>query len=66
MGLSQTELAEKVHVTQNYIAMMESGAREVSELQSLKLLDLFVEAARSSDPVFEVMRSILRGEKPEV
>ena len=57
------ELAEKAGVTANYIAMMESGRKEVSQLQIYKIMDLIMEAAKNNDPVFEMMKKILLGKK---
>jgi predicted transcriptional regulator len=63
LGLTQKELAEKAGVTANYIAMMESGRKEVSQLQIYKIMDLIMEAAKNNDPVFEMMKKILLGKK---
>lgn len=59
LGLSQKELAEKVEISTNYVAMMESEKRDVSDLQCRKLIDLVIEASRNNDPVFELIKKIL-------
>lgn len=59
LGLSQKELAEKVEISTNYVAMMESEKRDVSDLQCRKIIDLVIEASRNNDPVFELIKKIL-------
>ena len=59
MGLSQRELADKLEVSTNYIAMMESGKKPVPETQSSKIIKLIMECAKSNDPVFELFREIM-------
>lgn len=52
LGLTTSELSKKIGVGSNYISMMESGKRAVSELQARKIIDLIVEAERNDDPCF--------------
>lgn len=59
MGLSQKELAEKLEVSTNYVAMMESGKKPVPETQCSKIIKLVMECAKSNDPVFELFRKIM-------
>lgn len=59
MGLSQKDLAEKMGISMNYVAAMECGKRDVSELQGLKIVDMLVEMSKHSDPVFDLMKKIL-------
>lgn len=59
LGLSQREIAEKLGISVNYVAMMESGKRVVAELQERKIMDLIVEAGRNKDPVFELIQKVL-------
>lgn len=66
LGLSQQELADKLNVTANYVAMIESGRRGVSELQCLKMIDLLMDAYRNGDLMFELFKQILLGEKPNI
>ena len=56
LGLTTSELSEKIGVGANYISMMESGTRAVSELQSRKIIELIVEAERNNDPCFAELK----------
>ena len=58
LGLSPAELGEKVGISANYISMMETGKKPVSELQSRKLIDLLVEAEKNNDACFAELKRI--------
>ena len=60
LGLTTSELSKKIGVGSNYISMMESGKRAVSELQARKIIDLIVEAERNDDPCFLELKKIFR------
>ena len=59
MGLSQKDLADKLGVSTNYVAMMESGKKPVSDPQCQKILQLIKELSKSDDPVFTLFRKIM-------
>lgn len=63
LGLSQRELADKVGISANYVAMMESEKRDVSDLQCRKITDLIIDAGKRKDPVFELIAKILLEKK---
>lgn len=60
MGLSQSELAEIIGVTLNYVQKLESGERPISELQNLKMMDLFTKRLKGNDELFSLIRDILK------
>ena len=60
LGLTTSELSEKIGVGANYISMMESGKRAVSELQSRKIIELLIEAERNDDACFAELKKIFR------
>lgn len=60
LGLTTSQLSEKVGVGSNYISMMESGKRAVSELQARKIIDLLVEAERNDDACFAELKKIFK------
>ena len=64
MGLSQSELADIIGVSLNYVQKLESGDRPISELQGLKMMDLFTKRLNGNDELFALIRDILKnGEK---
>ena len=65
LGLTQQDLADRLGITQNYVAMMENGRREVSISQGLRMVTLLQDAVRSGDIVAELFKQILLGEKPD-
>ena len=60
MGLSQLELADIIGVSLNYVQKLESGDRPISELQGLKMMDLFTKQLKSNDELFALIRDILK------
>ena len=60
MGLSQSELADIIGVSLNYVQKLESGDRPISELQGLKMMDLFTKRLNGNDELFSLIRDILK------
>lgn len=60
MGLTGDQLASSLDVTGNYIRLVESNKKPVSELLEYKIMHLFKETiASEKDPLFSIVKSIL-------
>lgn len=58
LGLTATELGEKLNISKVYVSMIETNRRPVSELQELKIKALLIEALNSSDELFDLIFSL--------
>lgn len=58
LGLTTSELGEKVGVGSNYISIMENGKKPVSELQAMKLKELIKQRYEEGDECFKILKEI--------
>ncbi len=59
MGLTGDELAERMHVSGNYIRLVETNKKPVSELLEYKIMDQLRRAINSDDPLFKLLKELL-------
>lgn len=59
MGFTGDELARRLNVSGNYIRLVETNKKPVSELLEYKIMDQLEEAIQSNDPLFNLLKEVL-------
>ncbi len=62
MGLTGDQLAARINVSGNYIRLVETNKKPVSELLEYKIMDELRHALHSDDPLFSLLKDMLRAQ----
>ena len=58
MGFTGDELARRLNVSGNYISLVETNKKPVSELLEYKIMDQLKAAIDSNDPLFSLLKDL--------
>ncbi|HIV14347.1 MAG TPA: helix-turn-helix transcriptional regulator [Candidatus Avisuccinivibrio pullicola] len=61
LGFTGDELARRLNVSGNYIRLVETNKKPVSELLEYKIMDQLRVALESNDPLFSILKELLDG-----
>ena len=61
LGVTGDELARRLNVSGNYIRLVETNKKPVSELLEYKIMDQLRVALESNDPLFSILKELLDG-----
>ncbi len=59
MGFTGNELARRLNVSGNYIRLVETNRKPVSELLEYKIMNQLETAIHSNDPLFNLLKELL-------
>ncbi len=59
MGLTGDQLAQRLKVSGNYIRLVETNKKPVSELLEYKIMDQLRSAIDSDDPLFVLLKDLI-------
>lgn len=61
LGFTGDELARRLNVSGNYIRLVETNKKPVSELLEYKIMDQLRVALERNDPLFSILKELLDG-----